>query len=625
MEQEEPNQNQQLIEDTSHAAIGGRPAKTIVKSAADLNVSFDTTMGRILKTPDLILDPKDLNSNIGSESISREEGETQPLQNRKKSLQPVINQHDFLQDELEQDITPKHPEHSFLSQNFFLLTCITILFLALGAFCFVHYTSNSNEISLPPKSIPMFMNSNESISIEVKNESEHDIMETGKSKARTTALPEANLSMKSIYGSIDVLAECRRSCCDEFSDSCLKRDGQFLTCIGLSIVKNSHWGGCSFMDTEENSNVDMCIAHCHAAEFEDDDHFEACKLGCKLYEMEYSPGPPAQAQTVFSDGATVGSGLYLITHYHKTGSVVSHLVQSSIQLVTSINLITNLIIKKRQHDSDSLCPFFPVGHNTVPSLGVWPAPDIFCDLKDDFFPQEMPPKILHLVRNPFEMAVSGFLYHSQHPAPERWEADDLNQCESDLTVLSKASNITEIPLDDLRKTARLCREFYDSHNFKSYTEALRYWEKEDDVNSLLMEASRGISSACPNAGGDILRMAFNVLMLERSGIPTMTIPMQSWISNPRETILKGLRFLFEDQISETTREKIADVFLEQSAEERASYHGKRHITQNKVSRERRQELKKILHDHEVVGPILRRIQYIIQARMNKEGFIQSVL
>ena len=48
------------------------------------------------------------------------------------------------------------------------------------------------------------------------------------------------------------------------------------------------------MDTEENSNVDMCIAHCHAAEFEDDDHFEACKLGCKLYEMEYSPGPPGK-------------------------------------------------------------------------------------------------------------------------------------------------------------------------------------------------------------------------------------------------------------------------------------------------------------------------------------------
>lgn len=108
---------------------------------------------------------------------------------------------------------------------------------------------------------------------------------------------------------------------------------------------------------------------------------------------------------------------------------------------------------KRQHDRITKCPKLLL----IPGMVfVQTAPDLFCsidDLRDILIPsltalriknngtvrldatriegherQLRGTKILHLVRNPFDMALSNYFYHSQIPTPEGW-VHNHNPCE----------------------------------------------------------------------------------------------------------------------------------------------------------------------------------------------------
>lgn len=57
------------------------------------------------------------------------------------------------------------------------------------------------------------------------------------------------------------------------------------------------------------------------------------------------------------------------------------------------------------------------------AIYIQESPDLYCN--DDELSSALPSsmggtKIIHLVRNPFEMTLSNYYYHSQDPSPERW-------------------------------------------------------------------------------------------------------------------------------------------------------------------------------------------------------------
>lgn len=54
---------------------------------------------------------------------------------------------------------------------------------------------------------------------------------------------------------------------------------------------------------------------------------------------------------------------------------------------------------------------------------VQESPDLFCsdsDILSSINLSKGGTKIIHLVRNPFDMAISNYLYHAQIPSPEKW-------------------------------------------------------------------------------------------------------------------------------------------------------------------------------------------------------------
>ena len=81
---------------------------------------------------------------------------------------------------------------------------------------------------------------------------------------------------------------------------------------------------------------------------------------------------------------------------------------------------------RRHHDKDVGCPPVQVkpGHVYVVS-----APNFFCNTKvlterllgdGGKKKKKKGVKIIHLVRNPFDLALSNWIYHSQDPTPEDW-------------------------------------------------------------------------------------------------------------------------------------------------------------------------------------------------------------
>ena len=118
---------------------------------------------------------------------------------------------------------------------------------------------------------------------------------------------------------------------------------------------------------------------------------------------------------------------YIFIHYHKTGHHLS--LQLRHFLVAGTTLEEGywpLGRGRRHHDKDVGCPPVQVkpGHVYVVS-----APNFFCNTKvlterllgdGGKKKKKKGVKIIHLVRNPFDLALSNWIYHSQDPTPEDW-------------------------------------------------------------------------------------------------------------------------------------------------------------------------------------------------------------
>ena len=282
--------------------------------------------------------------------------------------------------------------------------------------------------------------------------------------------------------------------------------------------------------------------------------------------------------------------------------------------------------RPRTHDSDTHCPS---NFTLVPgTIFLQEAPDLYCN--ESFLAKSMmmggstKVKVVHFVRNPFDMALSNYYYHSQEHTPEDWVNID-NPCQfqyengtslSDyvLPTLSQRTYITQSHFDNV---VSLCESLYSQHNSTFY-EHLRLLSPWDGLR--LATSQMIISSSASNnhlAGGDILRMANNIIQFERlqalqsipagqrgDNVQLMAINMDDYMLNIRRTTLDLLDYVFgtdESVVSSGLRTSIA---ISQEVEKNPH-----HSTQGKY--DNREKLKEMLRHDPILGLILNETERLV--------------
>jgi hypothetical protein len=94
--------------------------------------------------------------------------------------------------------------------------------------------------------------------------------------------------------------------------------------------------------------------------------------------------------------------------------------------------------------------------------------------------------VVHLVRDPFDTAVSSYLYHSQDPTPEKWVYKLQGPCKADERAQAFLADVLRIPPSALLNVSKLYRQLYRSampagRPANNYFEAMRALSVEDSV------------------------------------------------------------------------------------------------------------------------------------------------
>ncbi|KAL3763401.1 hypothetical protein ACHAWU_001974 [Discostella pseudostelligera] len=416
---------------------------------------------------------------------------------------------------------------------------------------------------------------------------------------------------------------------------------------------------------------------------------------------------------------------YLIVHYHKTGHHLSHQLRdlllqasnisssssSTTPFVHPIHLYSNEqehSFKARYHEMETGCPtqmYLPPG-----VVSVQAAPNFFCNPEilaeyllrnvknpysssssanpSDFATDNinnladfanmqsqqqqqytpLPPphekrgiKIIHLVRNPYTLSISNWIYHTQYPTPESW-VKRIDPCTPEFwrehetlasmvssTLLSGMHPIMEY--SDFDALHSVCTSLFRSSATSldwSYYTHLRHLDPPTDSLSLSTSHMmvQGIS------GGDILRMANNILKLkqvqqleervrlsrhdvgslaqaakEPRMIQVLTLSMDEFMIEPGANALRFLDFAFggTTTVPREVKEELAMQYEQ-------SYHAKLndgdvHITANKVVTngqemdlvERKEEWMGYLRGHELFGRILGNIEMLVNDALADGG------
>eukprot|EP00040_Diaphanoeca_grandis_P035959 m.227476 g.227476 ORF g.227476 m.227476 type:complete len:264 (-) comp33522_c1_seq1:25-816(-) len=216
-------------------------------------------------------------------------------------------------------------------------------------------------------------------------------------------------------------------------------------------------------------------------------------------------------------------------HYHKSGHDITR--RLSKELTAHFGAKFPLHYRgffRRQHDEDGCMlesPMWLLEHAadgsdqkyrrsvTKETDFILTAPDFFCNKVEVMFPPSA--QIVHFVRNPIELVISGFLYHSQSPTPEPWvkntRESESNPCKHNVHSLKLMAEELHLDMKLLFNVIELCETLYKSAGADHYYGALLTLAPEQGVR---LEACRAMISGGPIAGGDLLRMTNNAHRLQ---------------------------------------------------------------------------------------------------------------
>jgi hypothetical protein len=384
---------------------------------------------------------------------------------------------------------------------------------------------------------------------------------------------------------------------------------------------------------------------------------------------------------------------YLIIHYHKTGHHLSRQLRDFLVAGTTNDSSSNKppiisdngrenAFQHRYHEQETGCPHAMVLYPGI--VAVQAAPDFFCtvstlveyllrddnggiDDNDSMLQQQQQQtktkkcgiKIIHLVRNPYSLAVSNWVYHAQYPTPEQWvkkvhpcieerwyDTQSYRDLVQSTLLVGKNPIMKYTDFDDLRD---ICTSLYQTGNASkeskkpwTYYTHLRHLDPQD---ALSMATSHMLIQGI--TGGDIVRMANNVVKLNQvmkledqirlspshennkydksRMIQVMTMSMEEFIQEPHVATMRFLDFALEESTSFSVKEQIAIEYAKAYNDKIKK--GDKHITNDKSITnggdiniaEKKEEMIDFLRQHRLFGRVLGNIERLIDETIEKSS------
>lgn len=356
---------------------------------------------------------------------------------------------------------------------------------------------------------------------------------------------------------------------------------------------------------------------------------------------------------------------YLIVTYHKSGHALSHTLAN--YLMRYLKLKKTMFSKVERHDfvSDTVrCSKMSL----VPgSVTVIEAPEFHCNreklanllMHNQSKKKKWGVKLIHLVRNPFSMAVSNYLYHRQDPTPEPFVhtkdpcstltgkslgkegykvADLVTPVLSHpgMTVRMKGIKTlsSRTPIMERGDFDKIVEDCYSLYRTKPGLESASYYEHlrslpntegirlstadkfshiaymasnmllfdhvTDVVNLRKDKRERGIAKKYPNRNRDIYRI---------------TLPLDDWIEQPGVIFRKFLDFIFQEYMPEDRKVDLSQRYESHYLREKETWN---HVTSGKNIQESA-ELIKSLRRSPVFGEPMEHIESLLDEILRRES------
>ena len=206
-----------------------------------------------------------------------------------------------------------------------------------------------------------------------------------------------------------------------------------------------------------------------------------------------------------------------------------------------------------------------------------------------------------------------------------------------LPTLASWADKSQVPINiteaDMNSIVDMCRSLFQTReNLKDATfyEHLLGLDESDALR--LATAQMTVASGQANkhlAGGDILRMANNIIRFEnlqkssKANVQVLTMAMGDFINDTKNSTMKFLDFIFGDdkKITQEMREKAAEARAKKYQQKLSNGGNNKHITQaNDDVTDRKEGLRRILKTDKQLGPILNFIEILVNEAlaMNKQ-------
>ena len=349
---------------------------------------------------------------------------------------------------------------------------------------------------------------------------------------------------------------------------------------------------------------------------------------------------------------------YLIIYYHRTQYDLARLLHDTLVSSTGeTNAPTSnkkhIAFQDRQHEEMTGCPH---GLDLLPGIiHVQSSPNLFCDTSvlveyllrnSNIWQEKKGVKIIHLVySNPFQLAVNNLLYHSQEPPPERWvKKTKLDICSPELwydrqslgdlvepTLLQGSEPIMQYTdFQTIHNTCTNLSRATDESKSLSYYSHLKKLPPEQAI-----ELSTTHFMTQGKTDGDLLRLSNNIIKLRQvqqmedqirlsqhllsndmneKMIQVMTMSMEEFQDEPRESILRYINFALEDLLPLEVKEGIASIFAESYTKRIKAATGANDLEKKSAS-------EAYLRNHELFGRVLGNIERLIDGALRESSGI----
>jgi hypothetical protein len=291
----------------------------------------------------------------------------------------------------------------------------------------------------------------------------------------------------------------------------------------------------------------------------------------------------------------------------------------------------------RQHSSKTHCT---KGYRSEPfqikrgQLYLQESPDLFCDVRElERAILARKAKIIHFVRNPFDMALSNYLYHSQEPTPEKWVHKD-DPCHAVYkNGKTLASNVLpsigtdEINEEYFSNIVKMCRSLFQSDSSMRNSTFYEHLIELDSWDGLRLATAQMIAASGDAnnhmAGGDVARMANNIVKFKElqsymsSDVEVLTLSTEEFIHSAAESTMKFLDFVFGANNTIISREKRWEAAQSQQKMLERAFDSP-HVTQSTTRKEKKtkEKLKELLHSDKDLAPILKLTESLVNEALS---------